>query len=187
MVVAPWRAVRLPNLGSGERTINDEAAPSSVLMSDQDLVPGSTGGRRLLTEEEREKMIATLHSMVFWVGVLIPEWELVGDREIELRETVFRLTTKDHLAEEDVRIIDDLVAQLKTREKALERRLVHDPMTVDAAKALMEEIRGLLKAMDDLRSAETDDHASVGRAEVMARVKDARRWKAFIEQIKPPR
>ena len=42
-------------------------------------------------------MMATVHSMVFWVGVLIPEWELVGGHEVELRETVYRLTTKEHL------------------------------------------------------------------------------------------
>lgn len=53
------------------------------------------GQRRLVTEEERERMIATLHSLVFWVGVLVPEYELLGDHEIELRETVYRLTTAD--------------------------------------------------------------------------------------------
>lgn len=143
-------------------------------------------GRRLLTEDERGRMIATIHSMVFWVGVLIPEWELVGDREIELRETVFRLTTKDQLTEEDLRRIQDLTELLVAREKELEKKLSHNPMTLDAAKALMEEIRGLLKAIDDLRSAETDESASVGKDEVMARIEDARRWKDFVERIRPP-
>lgn len=143
-------------------------------------------GRRLLTKEERDRMFATIHSMVFWVGVLIPEWELVGDHEVELRETVFRLTTKDHLAPEDLERIDGLVTLLNAREKELERKLAHDPMTVDAAKALLEEIRGLLKAIDDLRSAETDERASVGKEEVLSRMDDARRWKEFVESIKPP-
>jgi hypothetical protein len=147
---------------------------------------GAVDGRRLLAKEERDRMIATIHSMVFWVGVLIPEWELVGDKEIELRETVYRLSTKDELTPEDLRRIDDLVALLTERERELERRLAHDPMTVDAAKALLEEIRGLLKAIDDLRSAETDEHASVGKDEVLSRMDDARRWKEFVESIKPP-
>lgn len=148
---------------------------------------GRVDGRRLLTSEEREKMVATIHSMVFWVGVLVPEWEIIGDREMELRETVYRLSTKEHLTDEDIGRIDKLVKMLQVREKELEGKLVHDPMTVDAAKALGEEIRGLLKAIYDLRSAETDDHASVGKDEVMARVEDARRWKDFVEQIKPPK
>lgn len=173
----------------GENEINDEGALRSVPMSDTD-GPGPpvkvVDGRRLLAEDERERMVATLHSLVFWVGVLIPEWELVGDREIELREIVYRLTTKEHLTEEDVQRIGDLVGLLGAREKELERKLAHDPMTVDAAKALLDETRGLLKAIDDLRSAETDEHASVGKDEVMARIKDARRWKEFVEQIRPP-
>lgn len=132
-------------------------------------------------------MSATIHSMVFWVGVLIPEWEIVGDKEMELRETVYRLTTKEHLEEEDKRRIDALVQQLKDKERELEHKLSHDPMTIDAAKALVTEIRGLLKAIDDLRYAESDDHASVGKDEVMARLDDAKRWKEFIERIRPPK
>jgi hypothetical protein len=156
-------------------------------MTDPDGQSRRVDGRRLLTSEEREKMIATIHSMVFWVGVLVPEWEIVGDREMELREIVYRLSTKEHLTDEDIGMIDRLVKTLEVREKELESKLAHDPMTVDAAKALGEEIRGLLKAIYDLRSAETDDHASVGKDEVMARVDDARRWKDFVEQIKPPK
>jgi len=131
--------------------------------------------------------MATIHSMVFWVGVLIPEWELVGGHEVELRETVYRLTTKVHLTDEDIQRIDSLSKLLIAREKMLERKLAHDPMTVDAAKVLMEEIRGLLRAVDDLRSAETEELASVVKDEVMARIEDARRWKDFIEKVKPPK
>lgn len=156
-------------------------------MTDLDGQSGRVDGRRLLTSEEREKMIATIHSMVFWVGVLVPEWEIVGDVEMELRETVYRLSTKENLTDEDIGRIDKLVKALEVREKELENKLAHDPMTVDAAKALGEETRGLLKAIYDLRSAETDDHASAGKDEVMARVEDARRWKDFVEQIKPGR
>lgn len=165
-------------------------SPFSDAMQGATSADGSTGpvdGRRLLTPDERERMIATIHSMVFWVGVLIPEWEVVGDREVELRETVFRLSTKENLTDEDIRRMDALVDMLKVRERELEGRLAQDEMTVDAAKALMEEIRGLLKAIDDLRSAETDEHASVNKEEVMARVKDAKRWKDFIDQIRLPK
>ena len=145
------------------------------------------GQRRLVTEEERERMIATLHSLVFWVGVLVPEYELLGDHEIELRETVYRLTTADQLTDEDIDRIERLVGQLKMREREVERELAHGPMTVDAAKALLEEARGLLKAIDELRSAESEDHASVRKAEVMARARDARRWHDFIESVRVPR
>lgn len=143
------------------------------------------GGHRLLTDEERQRMISTIHSMVFWVGVLVPEFQMVDDQAVELRDIVYRLTTKDHLSPEDVARIDGLVAQLKTREKTLERSLAHDPMTVEAAKALMMEIRGLLKAIDELRFAESEEMARAGKDEVVARVEDARRWHDFMKQVRP--
>ena len=142
-------------------------------------------GRQMLSEDERHKMISTIHSMVFWVGVLVPEYEIVGDEEIELRDVVYDLTTKKDLTADDIARIDNLFGLIKTRERELERKLAHDPMTLDAAKELMDEIRGLLRAMDDLRFAETDDHVEVGKAEVLSRVKDAQRWKDFVDQIKP--
>lgn len=144
----------------------------------------AAGYHRMLTDDERERMVSTLHSLVYWVGVLVPEYELVGDHEIELRDIVYRLTTADHLSEEDVARIERLIGRLKQREKELERKLAHDPMTMDAAKALLEEARGLLKAIDELRSAESEDHASVRREEALARVRDARRWHDFIESVK---
>lgn len=142
-------------------------------------------GRQMLSEDERHKMISTIHSMVFWVGVIVPEFEMVGDQEIELRDIVYDLSTKKDLTPEDITRIDNLFAMIKTRERELEHKLAHDPMTLDAAKELMDEIRGLLRAMDDLRFAEIDDHAEVGKEEVLARVKDAQRWKDFVDQIKP--
>ncbi|MBE0518143.1 MAG: hypothetical protein IH630_02815 [Thermoplasmata archaeon] len=157
------------------------------MVGDSDERPESllSDGRQMLSEEERHKMISTIHSMVFWVGVLVPEYEVVGDQEIELRDIVYDLSTKNDLTLEDIARIDNLFGLIKTRERELEHKLAHDPMTLDAAKALMDEIRGLLRAMDDLRFAETDDHVEVGKAEVLSRVKDAQRWKNFVDQIKP--
>jgi hypothetical protein len=146
---------------------------------------GMVDVHRLLTDEERGKMISIIHSMVFWVGVLVPEYEMVEGHEMELRDTVYGLTTKEHLSPEDIGKIDRLVERLRVRERELEHDLAHDPMTVDAAKSLMGEVRGLLKAIDDLRSAESEEHARVGKDEVMARVEDARRWHDFMKQVRP--
>ena len=156
------------------------------MMAEQEK-PERVDGRRLLTDDEREKMISTIHSMVFWVGILVPEFEMIEDHEIELRETVYRLTTKERLTGEDRVRIESLVESLRNKERALELRLKHDAMTVDSAKALMEEIRGLLKAIDELRYAESVEQAHVGRDEVLSRVEDARRWHRFIQDLNPSR
>jgi len=129
-------------------------------------------------------MLARIHSLVYWVGMLIPEHELLGDSEIDLREVVFDLTNKEDLTEEDVAKIDGLISLLKQKEHDLEKKLAHDPLSVDAAKGLLEEICGLLKAIDELRSVESAEKAEFRKQEVMNRVEDVKRWQKFVDAIK---
>lgn len=139
---------------------------------------------RLLTSDDRARMLARIHSLVYWVGMLVPEQELLGDSKIDLRETVFKLTTKDKLTEQDTAEAEELVRALRAKERELEGKLTHDPMTLDTANGLLEEICGLLKAMDDLRAAESPDAAEVRKRELLARVEDAKRWQKFVDEIK---
>jgi hypothetical protein len=83
--------------------------------------------------------------------------------------------------------MEALITSLKKKEHDLEHILSHDPMTVQAGKALLEETSGLLKAISELRSAESEDDADIGRRDTMSRVEDARRWHRFIEDIAPPK
>ncbi|OGS41518.1 MAG: hypothetical protein A3K67_00950 [Euryarchaeota archaeon RBG_16_62_10] len=147
---------------------------------------GGLDARHLLTPEERAKMIARIHSLVYWVGMLIPERELLGGSEIDLREVVYNLTTKEKLTEEDVAKVNELIRLLKEKARSLETRLSRDPMTVDAAKNLLEEICGLLRAVDELRSVETLEKAELSKAEIMGRIEDAKRWQKFLDAIKLP-
>ncbi len=156
--------------------------PSVPLESRKDTIDA----RRLLTDEERAKMLARIHSLVYWVGMLIPEHELLGGGEIDLREVVYNLTTKEHLTDDEIDEIHELIDLLKAKERSLERRLVHDPMTTGTAKELLSEICGLLRAIDELRATESQEHAEFSKQEVMKRVEDAKRWQRFLEAIKPP-
>jgi hypothetical protein len=144
---------------------------------------GVVDARSLLTPEERAKMIARIHSLVYWVGMLIPEQEILGESETDLREVVYDLTTKEKLTEEDVKRVDELIALLKQKERTLEVNLSRDRMTVDRAKELLQEICGLLRAIDELRSVETMEKAEFRKKEVMSRIEDAKRWKKFVESI----
>jgi uncharacterized coiled-coil DUF342 family protein len=140
--------------------------------------------RRLLTPEERAKMIARIHSLVYWVGMLIPEQEILGDSEVDLREVVYDLTTKEDLTNEDVARVHRLIDQLKKKARSLETRLAEDPMTVSTAKDMLEEICGLLRAIDELRSVESPEKAEFKKQEVMNKIEDAKRWKHFVDSIK---
>ncbi len=151
----------------------------------------TTGGvkgidaRLLLTGEDRAKMIARIHSLVYWVGMLIPEQEILGDSEIDLRETVYNLTSKERLTPEDIAQVNELIRLLKAKERDLEKKLAHDPMTLNSAKELLEETCGLLRAIDELRSVETPEKAEFRKKEVLSRVEDAKRWQKFVESIMP--
>ena len=140
--------------------------------------------RTMLAPEERAKMIARIHSLVYWVGMLIPEEEILGGSEIDLREVVYDLTTKEKLTSNDIAKVHGLIDLLKHKEKTLESNLSRDPMTVSTAKELLEEICGILRAIDELRSVETVEKAEFRKQEVMSRIEDAKRWKKFVDSIK---
>jgi len=142
---------------------------------------------KLLTNEERAKMLARIHSLVYWVGMLIPERELLGDSEIDLREVVYNLTNKEELSAEDIAKVNELIRLLKAKEHSSESKLAHDELTLKAATDLLEEICGLLRAIDELRSIETPEKAEFRKQEVMSRIEDAKRWQHFLESIKPPK
>jgi hypothetical protein len=147
-------------------------------------VADGVDARAMLSPEERSKMIARIHSLVYWVGMLVPEEEILGGSEIDLREIVYDLTTKEKLTPSDVARVHELISLLKKKERSLESDLSKDPMTVAAAKDLLEEICGLLRAIDELRSVESVEKAEFRKKEVMNRIEDAKRWKHFVDSIK---
>lgn len=142
-------------------------------------------GRQLLTNDERNKMIDRIHSLVYWVGMLIPEHELIGGREIDLREVIYNLTSREKLAPEDIKQANELIGLLKRREKDLETILAHDPLSVDTAKGILEEICGLLRAIDELRSVESVEKAEFSKKQLLTRIEDAKRWQKFVQSINP--
>ena len=118
------------------------------------------------------------------MGMLIPEQELLGDSEIDLREVVYNLTTKEKLTPEEVAQVNELIRLLKAKEHELEKRLSHDPMTRDAANEMLEEVCGLLRAIDELRSVESMEKAEFRKSAVLSKIEDAKRWQKFVESIK---
>ena len=148
-------------------------------------MPPTIDARHLLTGDERSKMLSRIHSLVYWVGMLIPEHEILGGSEVDLRETVYDLTTKETLTPEDTARVNKLIGQLRKKESDLEKSLEHDKMTLDAAKGMLEEVCGLLRAIDDLKSVESPEKAEFWKKELMTRVEEAKRWQKFVEAISP--
>jgi len=150
--------------------------------------PGPDAGvdaRHLLTSEERAKMLSRIHSLVYWVGMLVPEHEIISGSELDLREIVYDLTNKEKLTSEDTAKVNKLIDLLRKKEHGLEEKLEHDRMTIDVAKGMLEEICGLLRAIDELKSVETQEKAEFRKQELMTRVEEAKRWQKFVESIVP--
>ncbi len=131
-------------------------------------------------------MLSRIHSLVYWVGMLIPEHEVIGGRELDLRELVYDLATKDTLTPQDTSRVNKLIDMLRKKESDLEKQLAHDKLTLDTAKGILEEICGLLRAIDDLKSVESVEKAEFRKKELMTRVEEAKRWQKFVESISTP-
>jgi len=117
--------------------------------------------------------------------MLIPEHEILGGSELDLREIVYDLTTKEKLTPEDTAKVNRLIDQLRRKESALEKKLEHDKLTIDTAKGMLEEVCGLLRAIDELKSVESVEKAEFRKQELMTRVEEAKRWQKFVESIIP--
>jgi hypothetical protein len=86
---------------------------------------------------------------------------------------------------DDIAQVNELIRHLKAKERELEKKLAHDPMTLNSAKELLEETCGLLRAIDELRSVETPEKAEFRKRDLVSRVEDAKRWQKFVESITP--
>ena len=148
---------------------------NSKLKPDQDL----------LTEEERQHILSHVHSVFSWVGNLIPDREMFDNTEIELRNIVFKLRTKKGTTEDDRELARFLIDKIKMRKGELESRLKHDPMTLSTAKQLLDEISGLVKAINDLHDVETSEDLLQRKGAIMSGVvDDEKRWQKYLKRLK---
>ena len=132
-----------------------------------------------LSEEDRRRIMARIHSLLFWLGKFIPEEELLEGQRIPLREIVFNFISKAEPSEEEVEDAMSLAEALQRKARALEMELRDKQMSKGEAHMLLDEICGLLRAVDEIR------HAKVGEANVkamalMKRVADEKRWLNFV-------
>ncbi len=138
----------------------------------------------LLTDEERSRILDRAHSVFSWVGNLIPDKEKFDNTEIELRNVVFKLRTKKGITDEDRELASLLVEKIKSRKGELENRLRNDKMTLATAKKLLDEISGLVKAINDLHDVEQSKDLIERKASIMSRVDDEKRWQKYLKRIK---
>ncbi len=138
----------------------------------------------ILTEDERRRIIKRLHSMLSWVGSSVPEREIIGGKPIDLRKMVMELISKPRLTKEDLEKASVLARGIAERERYLEEVIIHGDITEEEALQLLEEARGLLRAMEELRNIQEVKKAIETKEILLNKVDDEKRWLRFIGKIK---
>ncbi|MGD0816905.1 MAG: DUF5788 family protein [Methanomassiliicoccales archaeon] len=140
-------------------------------------------GSEYLSESERRAIISRIHSLLFWVGKFIPQHEIVEGRQIDLRDVIFQFISKDNPSPEDIQGAKDLADILESKARELEKQIKDHEVTRANAYQMLDEICGLLRAVDELRNSH-GNLAIYKKTALMAKVSDERRWLQFVDQLK---
>jgi len=136
-----------------------------------------------LTPKDRGMIMSRFHSLLFWVGELVPDLEVLDGKEIPLKDVVFRFITQQFPSEETVRQAKELSTSLEAKARSLERDLRTKNLKRDRAYQMMHEALGLLRAVDELRDVRLEERNVKAKA-LMARVSDEKRWLEFVRDVK---
>jgi hypothetical protein len=139
----------------------------------------------MLSERERNQLLAALRARLFWVGEEVPYLVEIKGKKCRLHDLVWSLINKEELSDDDTRHIDSYISYLKEKEKEDELALKTKKLTRKEAKDLFNETAGLLRAIMDLREI-GDGTAKEKEKEFQEtfsqeRVAEARRWLQFLK------
>jgi hypothetical protein len=138
----------------------------------------------ILTEAERKRIIKRLHTILSWVGSHIPEKSMVRGEPLNLRKTVLDLALKEKLTKDDLECAKLLAESLYENEKDLEKEIVSGEISEEKALELLDEARGLLRAIKELEDLEDRSQKLDAKDTLLAKVDDEMRWKHFIDKLK---
>jgi len=133
-----------------------------------------------MDEAEREQLLKRVNRQSATVGASIPETITVDGQELELKEFLVETRKIETLPPET----SELVSRVRQR-FAVERehrldRLKHDQLTSEEAEQLAEEIIGIDRARNALK---TIRHPSFGEEARTNSIEDHKRWLSFVDSI----
>ena len=176
--------------------------------------PEASGLGDLLTERERNQLLANLHRTLVWVGVQDPERleidpdllkeEMARDRiapadlppevhpaagTVDLRHLVWRLIHLSEQSEKEEMEVRELIRVLKAKEAADEGKLKKSRLTRDEAHRLFEETAAVIRSLLDLREILTkrEHRTDLGREVAKKKVEGVKRWNAFVDSMEGKR
>ncbi|HUL39815.1 MAG TPA: DUF5788 family protein [Methanomassiliicoccales archaeon] len=136
-----------------------------------------------LTDQDRAKILARIHSALFWLGKFIPEEEIIEGEKVPLRDIIFNFVSKEHPSDEEVLEALSLADAMQRKARSLETSLKSEGnLTKGQAHMLLDEICGLMRAVDEIRTSRGADAHLKARA-LMSRVQDEKRWQEFVKSV----
>ena len=140
----------------------------------------------ILQPEERERILNRIQSLFNWVGVGIPEEVEIDGKRIKLNRLVSDFITKSEFSEEDHNNIKILIKVLLKKEKALEKIISTDNISDHKAMKMLDEITGILRAVDKLRNLSGVDEQELltDKEDLMRKIDDEKRWLKFVRSMK---
>jgi len=136
------------------------------------------------TEEERKYLERQLRSMFAFIGCAVPERIVYQGAEIPVRDTVWKLLTKDELTQQERVIAEELVSIMDRKVKENQAIIEKYALSDEEAEKLYFEACGMLKAIVSLRSLEKDRTAGIEELTKEEKIKDAKRLLELLEKIK---
>ncbi len=163
-----------------------------------------------LTDEERRKLLSSLHHVLVWVGVKEPE-ECKIDREalqsemakfhqtaedlppevhpdkctVDLHHLIWRLLNEKEITEEERSQIEEMIDLLTKKEKAEEEVLLHERLTQREAKEIYNEAASVIRSIIDLKDLlRKSEHTKEDKDLIKRKVDDAKRWNDFMDRVK---
>ncbi|MGB3908751.1 MAG: DUF5788 family protein [Methanomethylovorans sp.] len=142
---------------------------------------------RLITEKERQQLLAELHTRLFWVGEKIPHVVMIKGKEYKLHDRIWSLINREYISDSEKQEIEKYIALLKDEEKIYELDLKTKEMTLEEAKKLSDETAGLLRAIMDLREIKEgvskEKEKNFHELFSAQRTEEIRRWLSFLKDI----
>ncbi|MCJ2556775.1 MAG: DUF5788 family protein [Candidatus Thermoplasmatota archaeon] len=138
----------------------------------------------LLTREEREKVMARIRSLFFWVGETIPDEVEISGRRVPLRDLVHDFVHKQELSDEEREDIGALTRDLQKREKFFAHLLDLPDITKEEAEEISHRLLGILRAIDELRSLEEGPERDIEKSSLMKKIEDEKRWLKYTKGLR---
>ncbi len=140
----------------------------------------------ILQPEERKRIMNRIQSLFNWIGATIPEDIEIENKRIKLRKLVSDFITKSDVSGDDKENIRILIKALKKKSVELRKVISTQDITDHEAMELLDEITGILRAVDKLRNLTEDDEDEInsGKEDLMRKIDDEKRWLKFTRSMK---